>query len=66
MGTFLGVTAVYFKICHDEFAKKMQENKEVGEIMELIIKYRGTEVEAKLKEKYKEKIEEMDKKAKYV
>ena len=64
--TFLGVTGVYFKICRDEFEKKMKENKEIGEIMELIIKYRGTEVEAKLKEKYKEKLEEMDKKAKYV
>jgi hypothetical protein len=44
----------------------MEQNKELGEIMNQIIKYRGTELEGKLQEKYTEKMMEIDKKSKYI
>ena len=34
--------------------------------MNLIIRYRGTELEEQFQTKYKEKLEEIDKKSKYV
>ena len=49
-----------------EFNKKLEQNKELGEIMNLIIRYRGTELEEQFQTKYKEKLEEIDKKSKYV
>lgn len=65
-GTFLVVSNVYFKLCYDEFQERIKENKEVNELMQMLVKYRGTEIEEKLKIKYKEKLEEIDKKAKFV
>ena len=65
-GSWWLVTGVYFFKCRTEFDKKLKENKELGEIMNLIIKYRGTELEGQFQEKYHEKLMEMDKKAKYV
>jgi hypothetical protein len=45
---------------------KLEQNKELGDLMNLIIKYRGTELESQFQMKYKEKLEEIDKKSKYV
>jgi hypothetical protein len=66
MGSYLLVTGYYFVTCRMEFERKLKENKELTEIMELIIKYRGTELENQFQQKYKEKLIEMDKKAKYI
>lgn len=66
MGSYLLISAGYFFNCRREFNKKLDENKELGEIMNLIIKYRGTELEEQFQKKYKEKLQEMDSKSKYV
>lgn len=65
-GTLTVVTFGFFINCRNEFEKKLKENAELGELMNLIIKYRGTELEAKFQEKYTEKVKEMDSKSKYV
>ena len=64
--TYFGVSVVYFKICYDEYKHTLKQNKEVGEIMDLIVKYRGTEMEDKLREQYKDKVSRMDVKSKFV
>lgn len=64
--TFFGVSTVYFKLCQDEYRAKLKENEQIGEIMNLIVKYRGTEMEGKLKEEYKERVSRLDEKSKYV
>lgn len=66
MGSYLLVSAGYFANCRLEFNKKVSQNKELGDIMNLIIKYRGTELEEQFQKKYKEKLEEIDSKSKYV
>jgi hypothetical protein len=66
LGSFTAITLAYFFNCRREFDRKVKENKELGEIMNMIIKYRGTEMEEQLQKKYKEKMEEIDSKAKYV
>jgi hypothetical protein len=66
MGAYLVVTAGYFTKCRMEFNKKIEQNKELGEIMNLIIKYRGTDLEPQLQRKYSEKLQEMDPKSKFV
>ncbi|CAF1008486.1 unnamed protein product [Brachionus calyciflorus] len=66
MGSYLLISAGYFANCRYEFNKKIAQNKELGDIMNLIIKYRGTELEAQFQQKYKEKLEEIDSKSKYV
>ena len=66
VGSFMAITVGYFINCRRDFEAKLQQNKELGELMNMIIKYRGTDMEAQLQKKYKEKVEEMDKKAKYV
>ena len=66
VGSFALVTAGYFYKCRKEFDEKLKQNKELGELMDMIIKYRGTEMEGQLQKRYKEKVEEMDTKAKYV
>jgi hypothetical protein len=66
MGSFAAITLGYFVKCRRDFDRKLAENKELGEIMNMIIKYRGTEMEAQLQKRYKEKMEEIDSKAKYV
>ena len=48
------------------FQKTLDENKELGRLMDLIIEYEGTELEEQFKQKYTEKMREMDKKAKYI
>jgi hypothetical protein len=65
-GSLTVVTFGYFIHCRTEFEKKLKENAELGELMNLIIKYRGTELESKFQEKYTEKMREMDSKSKYV
>ena len=65
-GTWTVVTFGYFHHCRTEFEKKLKENAELGELMNLIIKYRGTDLESKFQEKYTEKVREMDSKSKYV
>lgn len=65
-GTFLTVTGGFFVNCRMEFEKKVKQNKELGEIMNLIIKYRGTDLEQQLQQTYKEKLQEIDSKSKYV
>lgn len=66
MGSYLVVSAGYFANCRYEFNKQVEQNKELGDIMNLIIKYRGTELEEQFQKKYKEKLEEIDSKSKYV
>lgn len=66
MGSYLIISGVYFANCRIEFNKKLEQNKELGDLMNLIIRYRGTELESQFQTKYKEKLEEMDKKSKYV
>lgn len=66
MGSYLIISAAYFTQCRMEFNKKLEQNKELGDLMNLIIRYRGTDLEASFQEKYKEKLEEIDKKSKYV
>jgi hypothetical protein len=66
VGSFIAVTLGYFFVCRREFDVMMAKNKELGDIMNLIIKYKGTEMESKLQEKYSEKLKDLDKKAKYV
>jgi len=66
MGTYLAVSAGYFTNCRIEFNKKLSQNAELGEIMNLIIKYRGTELEGQLQKKYNEKLQEIDPTSKYV
>ena len=65
-GSLWAITGVYFVHCKNEFDKKLKENAELGEIMNLIIKYRGTELEDKFQETYREKVKQMDSKSKYV
>ena len=65
-GSLTVVTFGYFIKCRTEFDNKLKENAELGELMNLIIKYRGTELESKFQEKYTEKVREMDAKSKYV
>lgn len=66
MGTYLVVSGAYFLNCRMEFEQKIKENKELGELMNLIIKYRGTELEQQFQQKYHEKLTEIDSKSKYV
>jgi len=66
VGSLTVVSFGYFFHCRTEFEKKLKENAELGELMNLIIKYRGTELESKFQEKYTEKVREMDSKSKYV
>lgn len=66
MGSYLCISAGYFINCRREFNKKVEQNKELGDIMNLIIKYRGTELEGQFQKKYQEKLEELDSKSKYV
>lgn len=66
VGSFILVTGGYFVKCRREFDRMLEQNKELGELMNMIVKHRGTELEEQLQKKYKEKVEEMDKKAKYV
>ena len=66
LGVYFLVTSGYYYNCRREFTEKMEQNKELGEIMNQIIKYRGTELEGKLQEKYTEKMMEIDKKSKYI
>ena len=49
-----------------EYEKKIAQNAELGDLMNLIIKYRGTELEEQFQKKYQEKVREMDSKSKYV
>ncbi len=58
MGTYMVVTAVYFVQCRRDFDKKVAQNKELGDLMNMIIKYRGTELETQLQQRYKEKCNE--------
>lgn len=66
LGAYLCVTVGYFGQCRKEFDEKVKQNKELGEIMNQIIKYRGTDLELSLQEKYKDKMMEIDKKSKYI
>ncbi len=66
LATYLVVTCGYFVNCRMEFDEKLKQNKELGEIMNQIIKYRGTELEGALQEKYTEKMKEIDKKSKCI
>ncbi len=66
MGSFLIVSAGFFTQCRLEFNKQVAQNKELGEIMNLVIKYRGTELEPQFQRKYNEKLQEMDPKSKFV
>lgn len=66
MGSFILVTAGYFANCRMEFDRKVKENKELSDLMNLIIKYKGTELEEQFQKKYSEKVMEMDAKSKYV
>lgn len=66
MASYLVISAGYFANCRIEFNQKLEQNKELGELMNLIIRYRGTELEEQFQTKYKEKLEEIDKKSKYV
>jgi len=49
-----------------EFNKQVEKNKELGEIMNMIIKYRGTDLEEQFQKRYQEKIQELDTKSKFV
>jgi hypothetical protein len=66
MGTFGIVSVGFFVNCRMEFNKKLEQNKELGELMNMIVKYRGTELEGQLQKRYQEKLIEIDSKAKYV
>ena len=66
LGSFGAITMGYFINCRREFDAKLEQNKELGEIMNMIIRYRGTELENQLQEQYKKKLEEIDKKSKYI
>jgi hypothetical protein len=66
IGSWSIVTLGYFIKCRTEFDKKVAQNKELGDIMNMIIKYRGTDLEPKLQQKYNEKLQEIDKKSKYI
>ena len=61
MGTYLAVSAGYFFVCRRDYDQKIAQNKELGDLMNLIIKYRGTELEQQLQQRYKEKCEEFSK-----
>lgn len=61
MGTYLAVSAGYFFVCRRDYDNKIAQNKELGDLMNLIIKYRGTELEQQLQQRYKEKCEEFSK-----
>lgn len=64
--TLFGVGSYYFITCYNDYKKKLKENKEVGEIMDLIVKYRGTEMEENLKREYIDRIKKMDDKSKFI
>ncbi len=66
MGSYLLISGVYFVNCRMEYNKKIEQNTELGELMNLIIKYRGTELEGQFQKKYQEKVRELDTKSKYV
>ncbi len=66
IGTYFFVTCGYYYNCRAEFEEKIKHNKELGDIMNQIIKYRGTELEGALQEQYTEKMKEIDKKSKYI
>ena len=66
VGSFSVITLGYFVKCRIEFNKKVEQNKELGQIMDMIIKYRGTELESQFQQRYTEKLKEMDTKSKYV
>lgn len=65
-GSFFLVTAVYFTNCRIEFNRTVEQNKELGELMNMIVKYKGTELEEQFQKKYSEKLMEMDTKSKFV
>lgn len=65
-GSFALVTVAYFTHCRMEFDKQVKQNKELGELMNMIIKYKGTELEEQFQKKYSEKLLEMDTKSKFV
>ena len=66
MGSYFLISGVYFVNCRMEYNKKIEQNTELGELMNLIIKYRGTELEGQFQKKYQEKVRELDTKSKYV
>ena len=55
MGSYMLISAGYFVNCRMEFNNKLEQNKELGDLMNLIIRYRGTELESQFQMKYKEK-----------
>jgi hypothetical protein len=61
--TFLSYSLIMFASfvkCQNDFQKKAKCNKELAELMSLIYKYRGTELEEQFQQKYKEKVQELD------
>ena len=62
-GSCAAITGACFVQCRTAFDKKLKENAELGELMNLIIKYRGTELEGKFQEMYREKVKDMDSKS---
>jgi hypothetical protein len=66
MGSFLTISSAYFITCRMEFNKQVEKNKELGEIMNMIIKYRGTDLEEQFQKRYQEKIQELDTKSKFI